>query len=73
MTRRKLYLYLKLEKSKKGKRKCVTEETISLSKPRKNRKEEEYMINMIKEAKDEIIRLEKEIVPPKKYGLFSCL
>ena len=59
VSRRKLNLYLKLEKSKKGKRKCVTEETISLSKPRKNRKEEEYMINMIKEAKDEIIRLEK--------------
>ena len=59
VSRRKLNLYLKLEKSKKGKRKCVTEETISLSKPRKNRKEEEYMKNMIKEAKDEIIRLEK--------------
>ena len=56
---RKLNLYPKLEKNKKGKRKGDTEETISLPKPRKNRKEEEYMINMIKEAKDEIIRLEK--------------
>ena len=35
VSRRKLNLYLKLEKSKKGKRKCVTEETISLSNPRK--------------------------------------
>ena len=35
VSRRKLNLYLKLEKSKKGKRKSVMEETKSLPKARK--------------------------------------
>ena len=35
VSRRKLYLFLKLEKSFNGKRGCVTEETKSLPKARK--------------------------------------